>query len=112
MEVLKKNKFFDIVAFGKRGETINQFFRKGSRILVRGELEQNSWTKDDGTKMSKIVIKLDTFDFIDRKESAGQDNGYQAPQQQEQHYTPQREKPTYRQPQAPQTDINEDEIPF
>jgi len=66
-ELIEKANFFDVTAFGKQAEVINQYFRKGSRILVQGSLSHDTWTAQDGTKRSKVSIKLDKFDFIDRK---------------------------------------------
>ena len=68
--------FFDVTAFGKRAETVNQWFRKGSKILISGSLDYQSWTAQDGQKRSKVGIKLNDFDFIDKNE-----NAKQAPQQ-------------------------------
>ena len=79
----EKASFFDVTAFGKQGEVINQYFNKGSRILISGELEQQQWKAQDGTNRSKVIINLNSFDFIDKKESQSnstQQGGY-APQQ-------------------------------
>ncbi len=110
--LVEKASFFDVSAFGKNAETINQYFRKGSRILVRGELEQNQWTAQDGSKRSKVSIKLEQFDFIDKSENSQGNGGYgqSAPQAQQE-----RPKPTYRQPQSavpPEVAVSDDEIPF
>ena len=109
-QLVEKASFFDVSAFGKSAETINQYFRKGSRILVTGELEQSQWKAQDGTNRSKVSIRLEQFDFIDKSENSQGNSGYgqSAPQAQQE-----RPKPTYRQPQSavPPT-VNEDEIPF
>ena len=59
--------FVDCVAFGKTGETIQQYFRKGSRILVEGKLKLDQWTSGDGQKRSKLKVIVWNFEFIDRK---------------------------------------------
>jgi single-strand DNA-binding protein len=84
-EMEEKVSFFDCVAFGRRAEIINQYFKKGSRILLQGELEQQRWAAKDGSSRSKVVINVLGFDFIDRKQGQAQ----QQYQQQE---------PTYQQP--------------
>lgn len=58
--------FFDCTAFGKTAENINKFFGKGSRILLDGSLDFQQWEKD-GQKRSRVGIKVNQFDFIDRK---------------------------------------------
>lgn len=59
--------FIDCVAWEKRGETISKYFNKGSRIILMGHLDQQSWEKD-GQKRSKVVVIVDNFSFIDKKE--------------------------------------------
>ena len=66
----KKDKadFVDITAFGKSAELIAKHLSKGRLILVEGHLEVDEWEKD-GKKMSKLVIILDNFEFLDSKKS-------------------------------------------
>lgn len=60
----EKVHFFDITAWGKRAETVNQYFHKGKPILVTGKLQQESWDdKETGQKRSKVKIVMDSFDF-------------------------------------------------
>jgi len=60
--------FVDVTAWGKTGENIAQYFRKGSRILIEGRLKMDEWTdKQTGQKRSKVGVVVDSFDFIDRK---------------------------------------------
>lgn len=56
--------FFDVDAWGKRAETVAQYFYKGKPILVTGKLKQESWDdKETGQKRYKIKITMDSFDF-------------------------------------------------
>jgi len=81
-QVKEKAHFFDVSVFGKQAETINQYFRKGSRILIDGSLDFQQWEKD-GQKHSKVSIKMNGFSFIDRKSDDTNDkNNYQQGQQQ------------------------------
>jgi single-strand DNA-binding protein len=81
--------FFDCTAFGKTAENINQYFHKGSRILISGSLDFQSWNDQQGQKRSKVGIKVEQFDFIDKR-----DNSQQATQQ---NYAPQ-QKAAYQPP--------------
>tara|TARA_R110001632_G_scaffold1663_1_gene7266 strand:+ start:1031 stop:1414 length:384 start_codon:yes stop_codon:yes gene_type:complete len=65
---VEKTSWFDITAFGKTAENLNNFFNKGSMIGISGELEQQTWTSQDGTNKSKVIIKLQSFTFIDKKQ--------------------------------------------
>ena len=53
--------------FGKTAEMVNQYFSKGSRILISGELTLNSWADDKGNKRSEHSILIETIDFIEAK---------------------------------------------
>lgn len=63
--------FVDCVAWGKQGETINQYMRKGSAILVSGKLKLETWEdKNGGGKRSKHTVSVDSFQFIGGKGDA------------------------------------------
>lgn len=81
---VEKTSFFEVVSYGKQAEIINQYFGRGSRILINGELEQQTWEKD-GQKQSKVIIKLEKFYFVDKKSSDDRYNtSYKEPQRQKQ----------------------------
>lgn len=67
----KKADFFNIVSFGKKAETISQYFRKGSRIVVYCHPQQEQYTKQDGTKVDTVSFILDEFDFVDTRAEGG-----------------------------------------
>lgn len=59
--------FADVDCFGKQAETVAQWFRKGSRMLVEGRLKLDQWEdKKTGEKRSKIAIALESFSFVDK----------------------------------------------
>jgi single-strand DNA-binding protein len=59
--------FLGVQAFGKQAETIAQYFKKGSPILVSGRLRQESWEdKQTGKKQSKTLIVMESFEFMER----------------------------------------------
>ena len=65
--------YFECIAWSKLGEVINEYFTKGSRILLNGRNKQDRWEdKENGKKRSKVVIVVEGFDFIDKK-STGQE---------------------------------------
>ena len=55
--------FIDCSAWGKAGEIIAQYAKKGSGILVSGRLDQRSWEKD-GQKHSRVEIVVEDFNFL------------------------------------------------
>jgi single-strand DNA-binding protein len=47
--------FFDIVLWGRQGESLNQYLVKGKLVGVDGELRQDRW-EQDGQNRSKVEI--------------------------------------------------------
>ena len=48
----EQTSFIDCVAWGKSGETIAQYVKKGSALIVSGRIEQRSWEdKTSGQRM-------------------------------------------------------------
>ena len=56
--------FINCVAFGKRAETIAQYFQKGSQIAISGRIQTGSYEAKDGTKRYTTDVKVDEFDFV------------------------------------------------
>lgn len=56
--------FVDVSAFGRQGETINQYMAKGRQILIEGRLRFDSWTGQDGQKRSKLSVVAENFQFL------------------------------------------------
>ena len=56
--------FIDCSAWGRAGEIIAQYAKKGSGILISGRLEQRSWEDKEGQKRSRVEIVVEYFNFI------------------------------------------------
>src|SRR3972149_6355018 len=54
-ELKEEVSYFDIVAFGKLGETCAEYLSRGQPVLVEGRLRQRRW-ESEGTKRSKIEV--------------------------------------------------------
>lgn len=58
--------FFDITAWEKTGELVNQYLSKGRRCLVQGRLRQDSWDdKETGKKRSRVEVTAFDVTFLD-----------------------------------------------
>ena len=55
--------FFDIVLWGKSGESLNQYLVKGKQVAVLGSLKQERW-ESEGQNRSKIVIIADSVQLL------------------------------------------------
>lgn len=72
--------FFDITAWEKTGELVNQYLSKGRRCLVQGRLSYRSW-EQDGQKRSKVEVIANDVTFLDGPsgDSNGSSSGSSAP---------------------------------
>lgn len=73
----EKTDFHNVVAWGKQGEVIGQYFTKGQEIYVEGRLETQSWDdKDSGKKMYRTEIVLERFEFGAKSGGGSQSGNY------------------------------------
>jgi single-strand DNA-binding protein len=53
----------------KMADLVESSLRKGQQVYVEGHLVLEEWTgKEDGKKASKMVIYVDDFQFLEKKE--------------------------------------------
>ncbi len=64
--------FFDVVAFGKTAELLNNYCGKGSKILIEGNLKQDRFTDKEGNNRSVVRVMANRVEFLDSKGSKGQ----------------------------------------
>ena len=71
----KKTSFFNISAFGEKAETMGQFVKKGTKIILECEAVQNEYTDREGKKQNRVSFIVKSFEFAESKSassSAGQ----------------------------------------
>lgn len=71
--------FFDIVAFGKTAQLLNDYCGKGSKVLIEGNLKQDRFQDKEGNNRSVVRVIANRIEFLDSKGSNQQNN---QPQQQ------------------------------
>jgi single-strand DNA-binding protein len=56
--------YFDIEAWNGTGEAVVKHQRKGSRVIVHGELRQSRWTDNNGNRRSKVNVRAGRVEFV------------------------------------------------
>ncbi len=98
--------YHNIVVFGRQAETVAQFLRKGSSVLVEGRMQTRSWDSPDGKKNYRTEIVADRVQFGPR--SQGSSTPASAPKAEEDKSSvPPMETIDY-----PEESISLDDIPF
>ena len=60
--------FIGIVAWYRLAESCYENLRKGSAILVEGELQSRNWKTEDGFNRNMVEIKARRIQFLNKKE--------------------------------------------
>lgn len=69
-EKIQETTWHNCVAWEKTGEIIAKFFKKGSKILVRGRAVVEEWETDGGEKRKSYKVVVEEFGFVDSKEES------------------------------------------
>jgi single-strand DNA-binding protein len=119
--------FIDLTFFGRTAEVANQYLKKGSKVLVEGRLILEQWVAQDGTKRSRHSVTVETMQMLDSRSDSQEfsnsgygeptysqppQNSYSQPQQATQQPTQVQSNQVPQEPNIPEIDIDEDEIPF
>jgi single-strand DNA-binding protein len=56
--------FVDVAMWGRRGQVISEYFRKGSPIFIEGRLHYRQWEDQNGRRQSKLSVVADNFEFL------------------------------------------------
>jgi single-strand DNA-binding protein len=60
--------FIGVVAWYKLAESCYENLRKGSAVLVEGELQSRSWKTEDGFNRSTVEIKARRIQFLNHRD--------------------------------------------
>lgn len=75
-EKREETTFVDIDFWGRRGEVIAQYLKKGDPIFVEGRLTFRQWeAKDGGGKRSKLSVTGENFEFVSSRGGGGESSG-------------------------------------
>lgn len=59
--------WFNLLAWGKTGEMLNQYGRKGREVHVEGRMQQHRWTDGDGNNRVTWELVANTIQFLDNR---------------------------------------------
>lgn len=66
--------FFTCVSFGKQAEFVDRYLKKGTKIIVTGELQNNNYTNKDGQKVYDTRILTNNVEFAESKRETNESN--------------------------------------
>ena len=69
--------FFNCTSFGKQAEFVEKYLRKGTKVVIEGELQNDNYTNKEGQMVYGMRIIVNSIEFAESKTSsaAGGDCG-------------------------------------
>lgn len=116
--------WWKITAWNKKAEVCNMYLKKGSKVLIEGEITVDPatggpriWTAADGTPRASLEIKMEDILFLDKKPtgedgSSGGSASANSPSPRQGQGQRQAAPPTGGPAEEPFPPINDDDIPF
>lgn len=68
--------YHNIVVFGRQADTVSQYLKKGSSVLVEGRIQTRSWDDKEGKKQYRTEIVADRVQFGPRPGAAPAGGSY------------------------------------
>lgn len=65
--------FLDCVSFGRVGEAISKYCKKGQRIIVCGSIQIDTYTDKEGKARKATTIIVDDFYFTEYNKTVAED---------------------------------------
>jgi single-strand DNA-binding protein len=62
--------FIPCVSFGRQGEFIEKYVKKGTKIVVEGHIQTSSYTNREGSKVYTTEVISDSVEFAESKNRA------------------------------------------
>lgn len=79
-ERVTQTEWHNVVFYGNTAKVINQYFRKGSRILIEGKIRTRSYEVEGGKRYITEIVGS-RFHFVDKASDNQQQNQHQSQQQ-------------------------------
>ena len=73
-EEVKNPNFFNCTAWGKTGEVIANYLKKGDPIHISGEIKQNEYTDKEGVTRYSVELGVDDFDFMGQAKNSNSES--------------------------------------
>ena len=68
--------FFDCTTFGKQAEFVEKYLRKGTKVLVEGEIQNDNYTNKDGNMVYSVRVIANNIEFAESKNASGGGGGF------------------------------------
>ncbi len=67
--------FFNCTAFGRTGEFVEKYLRKGTKVVLDGEVQNDNYTNKEGQKVYSTQIIVNQIEFAESKNAQSNNAG-------------------------------------
>jgi len=93
--------------WGRQGIALSPYIKKGSQIMVSGELSESKYTSRDGVEKTKMELRVSTVALVGKKDDGGDQRSAYAPST-----APATSAPAQRPEPAPESNDDSMDMPF
>lgn len=68
--------FIRVTAFGKQGELVETYLKKGNKVAVEGRIQTGSYEDKDGKTVYTTDVIANRVEFVERKGQGGGNQGF------------------------------------
>lgn len=103
--------FISCVAWKERAELVTKYFRKGSAIMVTGQIQTRTWTDNNNQKRYATEVLVDNIRFVDSKSDVPQ-NAQKSPTANANPGAPSYIPDAYKAPNFEEVNADDGDLPF
>lgn len=89
----QETQWHTIEAWEAKAELIGKFVKKGSRVMIEGEIKKNEYTNKEGEKRTDFRIHCNEIHFLDKPQSQSDDQSTNSVQSNVRSYTSEQNTP-------------------
>lgn len=80
-QMQEQTTFFNVVVWGKTGESVAKYLAKGRSVFIEGRIEIRDYEDKEGNKRKATEIVADQVQFLGSKPAGGENRGNAEPSQ-------------------------------
>lgn len=74
----EKTTWYRVAVYGRQAETVNQYLRKGSQVMVIGNVEARAYMNNAGEAAASLDLRARDVRFLGGRDGGGQQGGGQS----------------------------------
>ena len=68
--------FFNCTSFGRQGEFVEKYLKKGTKVVVVGRIQNDNYTNKEGQQVYSVQVIVEEVEFAESKNASQNNNNY------------------------------------